>query len=341
MNFTNPHFAEPDWLWLAVLGPLALVLLQVHAARMRRRQLAQFAAADRVAELTRSHSPMRRRFKNALLALAVAGFGVALARPQWGEQTTETVQLLGQDVVFILDCSRSMLAADVSPNRLERAKLALRDCVQRGGFGRVGLVAFAGQAFLQCPPTLDYGAFDEAVAAVDQHTITTQGSDIGRALDEGRLAYGKTEGRKLLVLLSDGEDTDARAASTAEQLAMEGVVVFTVGVGTAAGAELHFTNAQGQHEPVRNADGQIHRSRLDEPALRAIAQATGGGYFPLGALGEGLVRVRQAVEKLDAPAGTVAAQTFGVDRYHWFVAAVLLLLVGESLISTRRRTLNL
>lgn len=338
MDFTHPHFAEPRWLWLAVLGPLALVLLQVYAAHARRRQLAQIAAASQLPHLTRSHSLARRRFKNALLVLVVAGMGLALARPQWGEQTTQSVRLVSEDMVFVLDCSRSMLATDVSPNRLERAKLAVRDVARRGSFGRVGLVAFGGQAFLQCPLTLDYGAFDDAVAAMDQNTIPVQGSDIGRALDEGRLAYGDSKGRKLLVLVSDGEDTDARALETAKQLAKDGVVVFTVGVGTAAGAELRFQNAQGQLEPVREPDGQIHRSRLDEAALRGIAEATGGSYFPLGPLGEGLLKVRLAVEKLGAPDGFAASQTFGVERYHWFVALVLVLLIGESLISTRRRT---
>ena len=117
MNFAHPHFAEPRWLWLAVLGPLALIALQRYSAWARHRQLAQLAAPEFVAELTRSHSPIRRAIKEAMLVLAVAGIGLALARPQWGEQA-EASHLLGQDIVFILDCSRSMLATDVAPEPL-------------------------------------------------------------------------------------------------------------------------------------------------------------------------------------------------------------------------------
>src|SRR5438105_3987951 len=162
MDLSNPHFAEPRWLWLACLGPLLLVLLQRYSAAARRRQLAQVAAPEFLAELTRSYSPLRRAVKNALLVLAVAGIGLGLARPQWGEQA-EKSHLLDQDTVFVLDCSRSMLATDVAPSRLQRAKLAILDSVQRRGHRRVGLVAFAGQAFLQCPLTFDYSAFHDAL----------------------------------------------------------------------------------------------------------------------------------------------------------------------------------
>src|SRR5438128_4521353 len=164
MNLAHPHFAEPHWLWLALLAPLVLVGLQRYSAWARRKQLAQIAAPELLKELTRSHSPARRVIKNVLLVLAVAGSGLALARPQWGEQE-EAGRLLGRDTVFILDCSRSMLATDVSPSRLQRARLAILDFVQRQGRGRVGLVAFAGQAFLQCPLTFDYNAFQDALLA--------------------------------------------------------------------------------------------------------------------------------------------------------------------------------
>ena len=153
--------------------------------------------------------------------LAVAGVGLALARPQWGEQA-EVSQLLGQDTLFILDCSRSMLATDVAPSRLQRAKLAILDFVQRHGHGRVGLVAFAGQAFLQCPLTFDYGAFQDALMAVDDKTIPVPGTDIGRALDEAFRAMDKSERPKLLVLLTDGEDLEKGGVRTAEALAKQG-----------------------------------------------------------------------------------------------------------------------
>src|SRR5438477_703889 len=197
MTFANPHFAEPRWLWLAVLGPLALLLLHRYAAWARDRQLAQLAAPDFLQRLVGSHSPLRRGIKNGFLVLVLAGIGLALARPQWGE-ASNVGQLLGQDVVFVLDCSRSMLASDVRPNRMQRAKLAILDFVQRRGRGRVGLVAFAGQAFLQCPLTFDYVGFHDALTAIDDKTIPIPGTDVGRGLDEAFRAMDPKSRRKVM-----------------------------------------------------------------------------------------------------------------------------------------------
>jgi len=337
MQFTHPHFAEPRWLWLAVLAPLALIALQRYSAWARRRQLAQIAAPHFLEELIRSHSPARRAVKQALLVLAIAGVGLALARPQWGEQE-EAGHLLGEDVVFILDCSRSMLAADIAPNRMQRAKLAIMDFVQRRGRGRVGLVAFAGQAFLQCPLTFDYVGFQDALAAIDDKTIPIPGTDVGRGLDEAYRAMDPKSRRKLMVLLTDGEDLEKSGVQTAAALAKKGVVIFTVGIGTPAGSEIQIVNDQGRLELLHDSKGDIVQSRLDEPTLRQIADATSGAYNPLGPLGEGLAKVRLTLETMNTKSGSAPARKLGVDRFHVPVAAVLILLVAESLIGTRRRT---
>ena len=336
MNFAAPHFAEPRWLWIAVLGPVLLLALQVYAARARRRQLAQVASPDFLANLTRSHSPLRRGVKNILLVVSIAGIGITLARPQWGVREIAS-QNLSEDIVFAIDCSQSMLAADVSPNRLGRAKLAVQDFVRRHTNGRVGLVAFAGQAFLLCPLTFDPGAFEDALLAMDEKSIVVPGTDVGRALDESFRAIEKMDRKKVVVLITDGEDLEKGGVKIATGLAEKGVVVFTVGVGTEAGAEIRVPNEQGQQELVRDSKGEAVRSRLDEPTLRAIAQATKGSYEPLGALGEGLAKVRLAVESKDFNSGGSPAQQFGIDRFHVPLAIVLVLLVVESLVGTRRK----
>lgn len=346
MSFTAFHFAEPRWLWLALLVPVLLALLQWRAARERRDQLARMASPHFVAELTASHSPVRRRFKEILLLFAVAFAGVALARPQWGSLDSSQ-KWVGEDVVFVLDCSRSMLTTDVTPSRLERAKYSILDFVQRESHGRVGLVAFAGSAFLQCPLTFDTGAFEETLMGVDDKTIPIPGTDIGRGLNEAARAFDKYSRRKMIVLVTDGEDLkmvkadgDQQVSSglyAARHLATNGVVIFTIGVGTPAGREIQYVNAAGQRELVRDAQGNAVISRLDETTLREIARATGGSYFPLGALGEGLMRVRPAMHALDVASGSRASAQNGVDRFYWFVAAMLALLVTESLTGTRRK----
>lgn len=335
MNFANPHFAEPVWLWLAFLGPVVVVALQRYSARMRRKQLAQIAALEIISELTRSHSPPRRLFKEAMLALAVCFIGLAMARPQWGEEKERETQLRGEDIVFAVDCSRSMLAADVSPNRLQRAKLAINEFVRRQGSGRLGLVAFSGQAFLQCPLTPDHDAFRDALAAMDERAIPIPGTDIGRALDEAYRAMDKKALRKVIVLVTDGEDLEKGGVKKAAALATNGVVVFTIGVGTPAGAEIQMLNEQGQPTLVRDSQGATVRSRLDEKTLREVATATKGAYHALGALGEGLVRVRNALT-MQSAAGDLVGSKRGVDRFHWLVAGILLLVVVESLVGTRK-----
>jgi len=337
MSFTHPHFAEPAWLWLAILGPVLVVALQRYSARQRRTQLSRIAAPEFVALLTQSHSPARRLYKEILLAGAVCAIGLALARPQWGEQRDDETQLLGDDVVFALDCSSSMLAADVTPNRLQRAKLAILDFVQQQGGGRVGLVAFAGQAFLQCPLTPDYNAFRDALMAMDDKTIPVAGTDVGRALDEAFLAMDKEDQSKLVILLTDGEDLEKSGVRKAEELAKKGVVVFTVGVGTPAGAIIQTLNEQGQATLMRDSKGEVVRSRLDETTLRAIASATQGEYRPLGTLGEGLTRLRNAIENRSVTAEGTTGRKRGVERFHLPVALALLLVVTESLLGTRRR----
>src|SRR5438477_7621328 len=241
MNFAHPHFAEPHWLWLAALAPVAVLLLHRYAAWARKRQLALFAAPELITDLLHSHSHVRRALKNLLLVVAIAAMGLAMARPQWGE-TAEISRALGEDILFLLDSSKSMLAADVRPNRLARAKYAILDFVQRHGSGRVGLVAFSGQAFLQCPLTFDYDAFREALLAVDEKTIPVPGTDIGRALDEGYRAMEKNNRRKIMVLLTDGEDLEKTGVQTARDLAQKGIIVFAVGVGTAAGSPIRIVN---------------------------------------------------------------------------------------------------
>jgi Ca-activated chloride channel family protein len=290
-----------------------------------------------VGELTRSHSPFRRGVKETLVLLAVAALGVAMARPQWGEHAMEEQQLTGEDVMFVLDCSRSMLSTDVSPNRLERARLALMDFVQHRNGGRVGLVAFSGEAFLQCPLTFDYDAFQEALTAVDDKTIARPGTDIGQALAESVKTMEQDSPRRVVVLLTDGEDLEGAGVADAKKLGKQGVVIYTIGVGTPGGAHIQIVNDHGQKEWLRDSAGQVVTSHLDDKTLREIAQTTHGAYFPLGPLGEGLAQVQNEITEMAARSEAARASKLGVDRFHILIGLALAGIVWESLLGTRRR----
>ena len=295
------------------------------------------AAPHFVEQLTASHSPARRRFKEILLLTAFACAGLALARPQWGDVGTGNT-FVGEDVVFALDCSLSMATADVLPSRMQRAKFAMLDFMQKQSHGRVGLVAFAGSAFLQCPLTFDAGAFEETLMSIDEKTIPIPGTDIGRALNEAYRAMDKKARRKTVILVTDGEDLEKSGIAAAKWLATNGVVVFAIGVGTPAGKEIQINNAAGQPELLRDAKGEIVRSQLDEKTLREIAEATGGSYFPLGLLGDGLMRARSAIHTLDAVEGSRGSVKRGVERFYYPLAALVLLVAIEPLIGTRRKS---
>ncbi len=331
------QFAAPEWLWFTALALALVGALFWVSAKARGRQLGQFADPARRDELLASHSAVMRVVKNTMLFLSMLLVGIALARPQWGE-TEERVDRKGDDVVFLMDASKSMLASDVTPSRLERAKMAVLDFVHRHAGGRVGLVAFAGDAFLQCPLTLDYDAFEESIRDLDTDSVLVPGTDIASALFAGSRAFDKAERRKVLVLVTDGEDLQRIGIDAAKKLAKDGVVVFTVGVGTPGGSQIQVQGKGGEMEPLRDEKGQPVTSRLDEPTLRTIAETTGGTYRRMETIAGGLADVASALKDPQSKPAAVFRKRLGIDRYRWPLAVAIFLLVAESLLRTRRRT---
>jgi Ca-activated chloride channel family protein len=336
MKFTALTFAAPHWLWITAGAAVFALLLFRRSAVARRRQLAEFADPSHRALLLASHSRLRRVLKNTLLFLSLALLGIALARPQLGEVEV-MVERKGDDVVFLLDTSKSMLAKDVLPNRLERAKMSILDFLRRNAGGRVGLVAYAGDAFLQCPLTLDYDAFEDAVRELDTDAVLVPGTDIASALFAGRSAFEKTDRRKVLVLLTDGEDLEKVGIEAAKKIGSEGVTVFTVGVGTPGGGLIMVPGANGSLTPLLDDSNQPVTSRLDEVTLRAIAEATGGTYRRLDGVAGGLADVAGALKDSQLKPVAGFRKRRGIDRYQWPLAIAIFLLVVESVLRTRRR----
>ncbi|HPA16270.1 MAG TPA: VWA domain-containing protein [Verrucomicrobiae bacterium] len=332
------NFSEPKWLLAGSAACLALLWLYRRGDARRMADLATFAAASLIYNLTRSLSPGRRAIKRGLVALAIACSAMALARPQWGFVWEETHRK-GLDLLIAVDTSKSMLAQDVRPDRLTRAKMAVEDLLEKLEGDRVGLVAFAGTAFLQCPMTLDYDAFRQSLDALDVNVIPRGGTDIASAIHEAVAALeGKGEGERILVLLTDGEDLEGRALDAAREARAAGLKIFTVGVGSATGELVPVPDGSGGTTFARDKDGQFVKSRLDERMLRQIAEVTGGQYEPLGAGSLGLETI---YEKGLAPftRHDVASRMHkvAIERFQWPLAIALLCLVVEPLIGLRRR----
>ena len=329
-------FAEPIWLFVGLIAYGLLAWGWLSYDKRQRKALASFAASHLHAQLTASFSAVGRLWKRGLFLASVVLLFIALARPQAGFRREE-MKRRGIEILFAVDTSKSMLTPDVTPDRLTRAKLAVDDFVGHLDGDGVGLVAFAGNAFLQCPITLDYNAFNESLAALDTNTIPRGGTDISSAIREAVAALqNRPSTDKILILLTDGEDLEGNAVDTAKEVAQAGLKIYTVGVGTANGGLIPLPAESGDGF-VKDDSGQYVKSHLDETTLQAIAKATGGIYAPLGAQGQGLDTIYQtALAPLAKHDLASREQRVYIERYQWFLPPALLLLLASLVIGTRR-----
>jgi Ca-activated chloride channel family protein len=331
-------FAHPGWLAAGFIACLCLLWLwRSHDARQHA-ALARFVSVHLREQLTQSVSLGRRRAQRALFLAALILLFAALAGPLVGYRW-EQISRRGNEIVFGVDTSRSMSTPDVKPDRLTRAKFAIDDFTHKLDGDGVGLVAFAGSAFLVCPITLDYGAFHESLSAVDVNTIPRGGTNIASAIREAQAALRRRPGGdKILILITDGEDLEGGALDAAETAArQDGMKIYTVGVGTAQG-DLIPLSANPKDGFVKDEAGGFVKSRLDEAALKAIAAAAGGVYAPLGAQAEGLETIyRAGLAPLLKHDLASRQQKVYTQRYQWPLAASLGLLLLSLLIGTRRR----
>jgi Ca-activated chloride channel family protein len=332
------RFQQPYWLIAGLAACLFLVWLYRRFDRRQQKSLGRFVSHRLVEKLTASVSPLRRRLKQGLVVAGIACFFVALARPQAGFRWEE-VHRKGVEILVAVDTSKSMLTQDVKPDRLARAKLAVDDLVGNLNGDGVGLLAFAGDSFLQCPITLDYDAFRESLDSLDTSTIPRGGTDIGGAIREAQAVLDARPGSdKILVLITDGEDLGGDAVTAAKTAGNDGLKIFTVGVGTAAGELIPVPSDNGGTEFVKDASGQFVKSRLDASTLQQIAQATGGMYQPLGQQGQGLTTIYEkglapfTRHDLDSRRTKVYR-----EQFQWPLLAGLVCFGTELLIGTRRR----
>ena len=331
------NFAEPIWLLAGLIVCLALAWLFHRFDVRQRAALARFASGHLLTQLTASFSPVRRTVKRVLYLAGVACIFAALARPQWGFRWEE-VHRKGIDILFAVDTSKSMLSQDVKPNRIERAKLAVEDLVNKLDGDRVGLIAFAGNAFLQAPLTLDYNAFRQSLDAVDVGIVPRGGTNVASAIQEAEAAFGTdTKNQKILVLITDGEDLEAKGIDSARAAAKDGLKVYTIGVGGTAGELIPVPDDNGGTTFLKDADGNYVKSRLDESTLKQIAEATGALYAPLGQQGQGLETVYQhALAPLPKKDLMSHMERVNIERFQWPLALGAALLLVEMFIGTRK-----
>jgi len=328
------RFEHPNLLWLLLVIPPALAAFFWWSERVKKKLLTQFVESRLLAQLTTGLSPQRRKWKYILLIAAAALLVISIARPQRGFDLEE-VQQNGLDIVVAVDTSKSMLATDIAPNRLARAKLAALELMQTAKADRLGLVAFAGDAFLECPLTIDDTAFQQSVQALDVNTIPQGGTAIAAAINTALGTFKEKGNHRALVLFTDGEDNDEGALEAAQNAAKEGLKIFTVGIGSADGTLVTIADANGNSDYIRDEKGQVVKSHLNETLLQQIAAATGGFYLPL----RGADTISTLYERGLAPLPKSESKEKIVRRYHeqfqWPLAAAMILLIAEFLLPER------
>jgi Ca-activated chloride channel family protein len=330
------HFANPQLLWFLLVIPPAMIAFFWWSWRTRQRLMTQFIQTRLLAALTVGISPTRQKIRLACIVAAVVCFILALARPQLGFDWEEVKQR-GLDVIVAIDTSKSMLAEDIAPNRLKRAKLAALDLMQQAKSDRLALIAFAGGAFLQCPLTIDDSAFRQSVDSLDVNVIPQGGTAIAEAIDTASASFREGDNHKALVLFTDGEDQDSGAVEAAKRAGEAGIHIYTIGIGSTQGELLRITDAKGRTDYIRDEQGNVVKSHLNESLLREVAGATPGGfYLPLRGANTMETLYEKGIGTLPKSETSEKLVRRYHERYYWPLAAAMIFLLIEMLFPERR-----
>lgn len=329
------RFENPQYLFLLALIPVLLGLFWL-SWRMRKKALKRFGEPGVIRALMPERSIRRPWFRFSLLLAGLSMLILALANPLVGSRMQEAKRE-GIDVMIALDVSLSMLAEDIKPNRLERAKMAVSRLIDRLDNDRVGLVIFAGNAITQVPVTSDHSAAKMILRTVNTNSISVQGTALGSAIERAMASFtGEILENKVIIVISDGENHLDDPAEQARLAAGQGVVIHTVGIGTRGGAPIPVYRGDQLSGFLRDNQGNTVVSRYDEASLRGIAEATGGVFRHGTGADMGLNSILDEMKKVEKDTFETMVFADYTSRYHYFVALALFFLVLEIFIFERK-----
>ncbi len=331
MRFAQFYYVYGFWIIFMVM------LFLLWAFGDRKRALRQFAEAELLPDISASVSLPKKKIKSALIITALI-FGVlALMRPQWGFQWQE-VKRRGLDILIAIDTSKSMLATDVKPDRLEKSKLAVKDLIKKLEGDRVGLIAFSGTAFLQCPLTTDYNGFLLALNDLGVNTIPRGGTSISSAIEVALESFkeGGESKYKVLVIITDGEDHEGDALKLADSAKKGGIKIFCIGIGTSEGELIQLADENGHRIFLKDREGNIVKTKLNETLLRGIALSTGGMYVRSSGAQFGLDFIyEEKLSQMEKRDIKTRQNKLYYDRFQIPLALVFIFLLIEPFISDR------
>lgn len=332
---------ENEWaLYLFGLLPL-LVVLYIYFKKRRAKALSSFADPSAVEKLSSSLPVHKHGVKLILILLAASSAIIGIANPQIGSKMEE-VKREGIDIIVALDLSRSMNATDTKPSRIDRAKQFISNYIDQLAGDRVGLVIFAGNAYLQMPITIDYSAAKLFLSTLNTDIVPTQGTAIGEAIrlasESFENAEANIEQNKAIIIISDGENHEGDAIDAAEDAAKQGIVVHTVGVGTSQGGPVPVYKYGKQYDFQRDKDNNIITSRLNQTMLSDVASKGNGKYFALNNANEVIKGLSAELDKLEKQEMETRIYSDYDDQFQYFFAAALFLLLIEMFVTERRNS---
>jgi Ca-activated chloride channel family protein len=321
------RFAHQEYLWLLALLP---VIVAVYAGFLwiRKRSLRKFGDPVLLKDLMPDTSMLRYHIKFMLLLLSIGLLIVAIAGPQFGSKIKE-VKRKGIEIMIALDVSNSMLARDIEPNRLERAKQAISRLIDKLENDRLGMIVFAGDAYIQIPITSDYASAKMFLSGVSTAIVSRQGTAIGSAIELAMKSFSSQEGiNKAIIIISDGENHEGNAIEKAREAAEKGINVYTIGIGLPEGVPIPDSENSFIKEYRRDRDGNIVTTRLNEQMMNEIAQAGNGKYFRATAGNMGLndlYTVLNRLEKTEMESRAYSEYEEQFPAIIWIVLGLLLL----------------
>lgn len=332
------HYQDAHYISIFIFSGLMIFLFYIWALKRREALMERFAQKNMLGGIAPTFSIARKVWKMGLIGGAFLLCIFTLARPQWGFEWQE-VKRTGLDMLIAIDVSKSMLARDVKPNRLERSKFAVKDLVKKLNGDRIGLIAFAGTAFLQCPLTIDYNGFLLALDDLNTDTIPRPGTSISVAIREAiDTLKGYKEKIKALILITDGEELEGDAMRAANEAAQAGIRIYCVGVGTTGGELIPVTDESGARAYLADKQGQAVKTRLNEDTLKKIAVATGGSYVHATQSDFGLTLIYdKSVSKLEKRDIETKKKKHYQERYQIFLGIAVVFLLIEPLFSERKK----
>jgi Ca-activated chloride channel family protein len=332
MTFANTKYS----IYIALVVFIVLVFYTVYVL-WKRRALTRLFAREQMRFMLKGIASAGI-FREILLFVSILLAGFILLRPQWGERVRE-VKKEGVDMMIAMDVSMSMFARDVSPNRLSRAKDAVKLIAESLKGDRIGLILFAGDSFLQCPLTDDIGAFIMFLDSVDNDSIRVQGTNIGGAIDEAQRVFSrKRKTSRILVIITDGEDHEGRAVDAVERFKDLEVRVYTVGVGRGIGDLIPLqVNGSSGDMYLKGLDGKLIRTRKKTDLLRRISRETGGDYVDITDSMSGIYRILDATSELTKNEYGSRVVKERKEQYQIFTIILIVLLSVEIMVPVRRR----